>query len=159
MNVRLLLAALAFLIPRIAWAAPHTVTIVLKDFRLEPPSIQLTVGEEVALTLRNEGRVAHEWLIGSSIVRTPEEKGFQRDLLALLKPKVEGHKYSLERAGRRAPGQDDPSTRISTGLQLQPGGEVTLLFAVPANVQGEWEMGCLFPGHYESGMKGMLIIR
>ncbi len=158
MRLGLLAAILTLLLPGTASAA-DAVAIVLKDFRLDPPRIQLSVGEEVVLTIRNEGRVAHEWLTGDGLVRTSEEKGFQKDLFALLAPKVEGRQYSLERVGFRAPGQDESTRRISRGIELQPGGEVRLLFTVPPNARGEWEMGCLFPGHYESGMKGTLVIR
>ncbi len=158
MRLGLLAVILAILLSGTA-SAGRTVAIVLNDFRLDPPRVQLTVGEEVTLTIRNEGRVAHEWLIGDGLIRTSEEKGFQKDLFALLAPKLDGRQYSLERVGFRAPGQEEPARRISRGIELQPGGEVRLLFTVPPTAKGEWEMGCLFPGHYESGMKGALVIQ
>ncbi len=158
MRLGLLAVVLTILLSGTASAA-RTVAIVLKDFKLDPPKIQLSVGEAIILTIRNEGRVTHEWLIGDGLVRTYEEKGFQKDLFALLAPRVDGHQYSLERVGFRAPGQDEPARRISRGVELQPGGEVRLLFTVPPNARGEWQMGCLFPGHYESGMKGALVIQ
>ncbi len=159
MKIGLLVTAVVILLSGTSPAAARTLTIVLKDFRLDPPTIQLAIGEEVVLTIRNEGRVAHEWLAGGGLVRTYEEKGFRKDLFALLTPKLDGRHYSLERTGFRAPGQDEPARRISTGVQIQPGGEVRLIFTVPSSAKGEWEMGCLFPGHYESGMKGRLIIQ
>jgi uncharacterized cupredoxin-like copper-binding protein len=154
--------AFAILLPAAAPAepgAPAQVTITLRDFKMEPADIQLHVGEDVALTLRNEGRVAHEWLIGKGVVRTPQEKGFQIDLFALLGPTIEGRQYSLEQVGRRPPGRDERATRTSTGLLVQPGGEVKLRFTVPPTASGDWEVGCFFPGHYESGMKGTMAIR
>jgi uncharacterized cupredoxin-like copper-binding protein len=132
--------------------------VVLKDFTFDPPTLRLHVGDALTLTLRNEGRAAHEWLIGRGMVRTADEKGFQQDLFAVLNPKVEGRQYSLEQAGRRPPGRNDPATRSSMGVQIQPGGEVTLRFTVPASAKGEWEMGCFFSGHFETGMKGTLVI-
>jgi uncharacterized cupredoxin-like copper-binding protein len=157
-----LLVALALLVSGVvataAEAPANTVAVVLKDFRMDPSTIRLHVGEALTLTLRNEGRVAHEWLIGRGNVRSTDEKGFQQDLFAILNPKVEGRQYSLERVGRRPPGRDDRATRRSLGVAIQPGGEVTLRFTVPANAKGEWEMACFFTGHYESGMKGTLII-
>jgi len=143
---------------RAAEAPANAVTLLLKDFKFEPPTLQLHVGDAMTLTIRNEGRAAHEWLIGRTIVRTAEEKGFQQDLFALLNPTVEGRQYSLERVGRHPPGRDEPATRNSMGVEIQPGGEVTLRFAVPASAKGEWEMGCFYSGHFETGMKGTLVI-
>ncbi len=159
MKIGLFVAAVVILLSGTCSAAARTLTIALKDFRLDPPMIQLSVGEEVVLIIRNEGRVTHEWLAGGGLVRTYDEKGFRKDLFAVLSPKLDGRHYSLERIGFRAPGQDEPAKRISAGVQIQPGGEVRLLFTVPSSARGEWEMGCLFPGHYESGMKGKLVIR
>lgn len=47
---------------------------------------------------------------------------------------------------------------ISTEVDVEPGGQATLRFTVPASAKGEWEMGCFIPGHYESGMSGFLEI-
>jgi uncharacterized cupredoxin-like copper-binding protein len=35
---------------------------------------------------------------------------------------------------------------------------VTFRFTVPASAKGEWEMACFFSGHFETGMKGTLVI-
>ncbi len=143
MIVVFFLAACAMLVPTTLAAAADApaiaVTVVLRDFKIDPPTLQLRVGDALALTLRNEGRVAHEWLTGRGAVRSADEKGFQQDLFAILNPKVEGRNYRLEEVGRRPPGRDERATRTSTGLEIQPGGEVTLRFTVPARRQGEWE--------------------
>ena len=158
----LLLAVCIMLIPgtivTAATAPDKAVIVVMKDFTFDPPRVQLRVGDALTLTLRNEGKVAHEWLIGRRAVRNADEKGYQQDLFALLHPTVEGRKYSLELVGRRPPGRDESTTRSSVGVAIQPGGEVTLRFTVPASATGDWEMGCFFPGHFETGMKGTLAI-
>jgi uncharacterized cupredoxin-like copper-binding protein len=161
MRGMVLLIAFAMLVAAASPAAEaptHVVTVLLKDFKFEPAVLQLNVGDAMTLTIRNEGRVAHEWLIGRGIVRTADEKGFQKDLFAVLNPKVDGRQYSLEQVGRRPPGRDESATRSSMGVEIQPGGEVTLRFTVPESAKGEWEMGCFFSGHFESGMKGTLVI-
>ena len=71
---------------------------------------------------------------------------------------MEGRQYSLERVGRRPPGRDEPTKRSSMGVEIQPGGEVMLRFTVPPSAKGEWEMGCFYPGHFETGMKGTVVI-
>ncbi len=135
-------------------AEVHAVTLVLREYRLEPMTIQLKVGEQVVLTIRNEGRSTHEWLVGTGLLKGPDGKGFQKDLFALLKPTETGRRYGLERAG--LPSTAEPIPRISSGLRLDPGGEVTLRFVVPASARGDWQMACLLSGHYEMGMKGTL---
>ncbi|MBI4306964.1 MAG: hypothetical protein HY678_11655 [Chloroflexi bacterium] len=41
---------------------------------------------------------------------------------------------------------------------LTGAGSGTLIFKVPDSEKGEWETGCLLPGHYESGMRGALVV-
>ncbi len=120
-------------------------------------TLQLKAGEKVELTIRNEGRVTHDWMAGRGVVNTPEEKGFRTDLLALLKPAETGRQYVMERVGLVS--KADSIKRISGGDEVEPGGAMTLRFTVPASAKGEWQMGCLMTGHYESGMRGMLVIK
>jgi uncharacterized cupredoxin-like copper-binding protein len=44
-----------------------------------------------------------------------------------------------------------------TGVRVQPKNNATLTISVPAE-SGEFEFGCFIPGHYESGMKGKLVV-
>ncbi len=138
-------------------ASAHNVTVTMKEFSFQPAKIQLRVGEVVDLTIRNAGQVSHDWMAGSDIVNTQEEKGFRKDLVALLKPTESGRKFAAEQPG--APSKADSIKRISRGFEIEPGGEVTLHFTVPASAKGEWQMACLLTGHYESGMKGTAEIR
>jgi uncharacterized cupredoxin-like copper-binding protein len=138
-------------------AGVHRVTVAMKEFKFEPARIQLKVGEQVELIIRNVGQVSHDWMAGSGLVNTTEEKGFRKDVVALLKATETGRQYAMERAGMAS--KADSIKRISSGFEIDPGGEVTLRFTVPANAKGEWQMGCLMTGHYESGMKGTLVIR
>ncbi len=138
-------------------ASIHKVTLVMKEFAFEPSRIQLKAGEEVELTIRNAGHVTHDWMAGKGMVNTTEEKGFHTDLLALLKPRETGRQYAMERVGMAS--KADFIKRISGGDEVEPGGQVTLRFTVPATAKGEWQMGCLMTGHYESGMKGTLVIK
>lgn len=135
----------------------HKVTVVMKEFSFTPAKIELKVGETVELTLRNAGQVAHDWMAGDGLVNTPDEKGFRKDLVALLKPEERGRKFTPERVG--VPSKADGIKRVSTGAEIEPGGEVTLHFTVPADAKGTWIMACVLTGHYESGMKGTIVIQ
>jgi len=143
--------------PSASAAAVHKVSVVMKEFSFTPAKIELKAGETVELTLRNAGEVAHDWMAGEGLVNTSDEKGFRKDLVALLKPEERGRKFTPERVG--VPSKADGITRVSTGAELEPGGEVTLRFTVPADAKGTWIMACVLTGHYESGMKGSIVIR
>ncbi len=141
----------------------HQVTLVMKEFKFEPATVHLKVGEQVVLTLKNAGTVEHEWSAGQTPVDSAQQKGYRRDLFALLKPSVTGKEYELERVSASAPASDmssegETAKMLSTELDVQPGGSATLRFTVPANAKGTWQFGCFVTGHYESGMKGTLVI-
>lgn len=135
----------------------HKVSVVMKEFSFTPAKVELKVGETVELTLKNAGQVAHDWMVGDGLVNTPDEKGFQKDLLVLLKPEEHGRKFTPERVGVAS--KADSIKRISTGVEIEPGGEVTLRFTVPAAAKGTWNMDCVLTGHYESGMKGTIVVQ
>jgi uncharacterized cupredoxin-like copper-binding protein len=138
-----------------AAAEARQVTLFMRDFAFEPATIQLKPGEEVELIIRNAGERPHEWLVGSGLVRGPDGNGFQKDLFAILNPEITGSGYGLERGGLAS---RTAIPRVSSGLRVEPGGEVVLRFTVPAGVQGEWQTGCFLPGHYQMGMNGTLRI-
>ncbi len=120
------------------------------------------MGEQVVLTLKNEGAVTHEWSVGQGLVNTGKEKGFHRDLLALLKPRVTGRAYEVERVRATAPANEsaegEAAKMLSTDVEVQPSGLAVLRFTVPASTKGTWQFGCFETGHYEAGMKGTLVI-
>ncbi len=139
------------------------VTLVMKEFKFEPATVHLKVGETVVLTLKNEGTVEHEWSAGQNVVDTAQQKGYRRDLFTLLKPRVTGKEYELERVSAPASATDmsaegETAKMLSTELDVQPGGSAVLRFTVPASAKGTWQFGCFVTGHYESGMKGTLVI-
>lgn len=44
------------------------------------------------------------------------------------------------------------------GLHLNPGEGATLHIWIPEGREGEWEMGCFIPGHYEGGQRSVLVV-
>ncbi len=139
----------------------HQVTLAMKEFKFEPSTIHLKAGEAVALTIKNEGTVEHEWSAGKNVVLTQAQTGYRTDLWALLKPTIAGAQYTLEKASvtpRNDLAEGETAKMLSTELDVQPGGSVTLHFTVPASAKGTWGFGCFVPGHYESGMHGTLVI-
>jgi hypothetical protein len=137
-------------------ASVHTITVTLREFSVVPSRVQLKVGEAVELTLRNAGLLTRDWMAGSGLVSAPDAKGFRRDLLSLLQPKETGVRYVRAHAGMA--GEADGLKWVSEGMEIEPGGEVTLRFTVPAIARGTWNMVWVFPGPYESGAAGTLEI-
>ena len=147
--------------PAHAASPVHRVTLVMKEFKFEPGTIHLKVGEKVALTIKNEGTTEHDWSAGRNVVTTQAQAGYRTDLWTYLKPTVAGMEYTVEKASA-TPEKDvaeyETAELLSTEMDVQPGGSVTLHFTVPANARGTWGFGCFLPGHYEAGMHGTIVI-
>jgi len=154
---------LGLVTPAVAAGRVHRVTLTMKEFRYEPAILHLRVGEQVVLTIKNEGQVEHEWVAGRGLANGPAERGYHTDLFAILKPKVTGRDYELEKvstsgARRNEAAEGEAAKVLDTEVDVEAGGVATLRFTVPATAKGQWEMGCFLPGHYESGMKGTIVI-
>lgn len=138
------------------------VTLVMKDFTFEPATVCLKAGEKVALTIKNEGAIEHDWSMGREVVDTRRKRGYRTDLWTLLKPEVSGRQVAVERANAR-PSYDtvwegERAKMLSTEVDLEPGGSVTLRFTVPATARGTWKFGSFGLGQYGFGMRGTLAI-
>jgi uncharacterized cupredoxin-like copper-binding protein len=144
-------------------SAVHRVTLAMSDFGLRPATLYLKAGERVELVIENRGAVEHEWSIGRGLVDNPYEKGFRRDLLAILKPRVSGQGYEREslmttNLDTQVVPEREMVTPLSQEVDVEPGGQVVLDFAVPLDAKGMWRMGCFVRGEYESGRYGALLI-
>jgi uncharacterized cupredoxin-like copper-binding protein len=119
--------------------AGRVVRIDMSDFAFSPASISVTPGERITLSFRNLGSQEHEFMAGSQA--TPG-KGFAHDWLDLAKADgVKGH----------------DTGHSGVGLRLAPRDAANVTIVVPAQI-GEVEFACFVVGHYESGMKGTLIV-
>jgi uncharacterized cupredoxin-like copper-binding protein len=116
------------------------------------PTAALQAGRSVLVTLRNVGRIVHEWRVGQTLL---PGGGYEDDLLAMMEPEVlSGTGYrlvELEEGAAGGPG--------GVSIEVAPGAAVTFRLAVPADATGTWEMGCFVPGHYQAGMRGALRIK
>ncbi len=54
--------------------------------------------------------------------------------------------------------EGETAKTLSNEVDVEPGGSATLRFTVPASAEGIWQFGYFAPGHYESGMKGTLVV-
>lgn len=119
----------AFGQPGIAARVDRTIDVDMADsLRYTPSQIRVRRGETIRFVIRNSGQTKHELSLGT-----------EKELLAHLE--VMKKFPDME--------HDEPSK-----LTLAPGqtGEIIWQFTKAGPVH----FGCLMPGHYEGGMKGVV---
>ena len=145
-------------------AGPTELALVMGtpgEFDFSPTTLTMPAGEDVILTIRNNGRKEHEWMVGRDHM---DEPGYQTDMLAMMEPTaMEGDGYKMEGfEGEEPMGgehmEEGGDGHMGAEIEIEAGGFVTLRMHVPEDASGEWEMGCFIPQHYESGMKGTITI-
>jgi uncharacterized cupredoxin-like copper-binding protein len=96
-----------------------------------PNRVEVKRGEQVRFVIRNVGELPHEFILAS----TPDN----------LKHAALMQKYpDME--------HDDPN-----GKTVQPKGSSEILWRFTR--RGEFEFGCLIPGHREAGMLGKVLVK
>ena len=100
------------------------------DMVFEPASISVKAGETIRFVVRNTGELEHEFVLDT------HEKMMEHKALMEKFPEME---------------HDDPN---AVRLVEKTDGEVIWTFSNA----GDFEFGCLIPGHYESGMKGTVTV-
>lgn len=137
------------------------ITITGAEFKFEPDTIRLKVGQEVRITFRNDGDKDHEMMMGKTVsMMAGKPGGFQTWLLV-------GVPVRFERDGKEIMAMDAMGGEMEMGtpddagmmLTMQGASPITMIFTVPDKV-GEWEMGCFEDdgAHYDDGMKGKVIV-
>lgn len=110
-------------------AVKLTIEHSAKDtMRFTPDFAEVKVGDTVRFIVRNDGKVMHEFVIG-----TKKENQAHAELMK----KFPGMEHDEPYMAHVAPGKT---------------GEIVWTFNRP----GEFEFACLVAGHYEAGMKGTI---
>lgn len=137
--------------------ATGDVTISARDFAFKPNTLQWKVGEQLRITLTNDGEKDHEWVVG----RDPMSMaGMARTFGTQFFADVD---MRFERDGQPV----DPAMVLMTSMGANeravnlPAGvpPTTLIFTVP-NKPGEWQMACFADDgtHYDDGMRGKVTV-
>jgi uncharacterized cupredoxin-like copper-binding protein len=114
-----------------AVVSAREVTIEMTDhMRFTPDQLQVKQGETIRFTVKNSGKMRHEWVIGN-------EKELVEHAAEMKKMKAGSHKHDMANA-------------ISLGAGEQ--GTLTWTFDKAEPLA----MACFEPGHYEAGMKGVI---
>jgi uncharacterized cupredoxin-like copper-binding protein len=96
-----------------------------------PDKIEVRKGEQIKFVLKNTGYLAHEFLLDS------------------LENNAK-HKIEMEKNPEME--HDDPN-----GKRLEPSKSADILWRFTK--AGTFEFACLIPGHYETGMKGLVFVK
>ena len=107
----------------------RTINVAMSDeMKFEPAAIHVKIGETIRFLAKNPGEIGHEMVIGRT-----------EDLLkhAAMMVKFPNMEHSEPYMAYTAEGQT---------------AEMIWTFSKP----GTFEYGCLIPGHYDSGMKGVI---
>ncbi len=112
-----------------AKAAKRTIEVKMLDtMRFVPESIDVKQGETVKFVVRNDGKVMHEFVIGTKK---------ENDAHAELMMKHPGMEHDEPYMAHVAPGKT---------------GEIVWTFNRP----GDFDFACLIAGHYQAGMVGKI---
>jgi uncharacterized cupredoxin-like copper-binding protein len=96
-----------------------------------PNWVEVKRGEQVRFVLKNAGKVDHEFML-DSVANNAK------------------HKIAMEKNPDME--HDDPN-----GRRLNPDGSSEIVWRFTK--AGTFEFACLIPGHYESGMKGTVVVK
>jgi uncharacterized cupredoxin-like copper-binding protein len=96
-----------------------------------PDRIEVKRGDQVKFVLQNSGKVDHEFMLDSTANNAKHKVAMEQN------PDME---------------HDDPN-----GRRLPPNGSDEVVWRFTK--AGSFEFACLIPGHYESGMKGTVVVK
>ena len=114
-----------------AKAVKRTIKLSMSDsMRFTPDKIDVKQGETVRITLKNDGKILHEMVIGTKKVL---------DEHAALMVKFPTMEHDEPYMAHIAPGKT---------------GEIIWTF----NKAGEFDFACLIAGHYQAGMVGKITV-
>ncbi|HYR92939.1 MAG TPA: hypothetical protein VEP48_01940 [Methylomirabilota bacterium] len=119
--------------------AGRVVRIELSEFAFSPPQLILQAGETVTLSLTNVGKVEHEFMAGTNAMAG---MGYRSDWLA--KAKAKG-------------AQIGAAEHMGLSVRIPAGTTAKLVLMVPPQ-NAQIEFGCFVEGHYEEGMRGVIVV-
>jgi uncharacterized cupredoxin-like copper-binding protein len=110
------------------------------------PTFRLPAGKTVGIHVHNEGAVVHELAIGRKLAQ-----GEYQEVLTELVPSDLFFYYGAVKA--EVEDAKFGEMEVESGVR-----DIWIRMNIPAELKGEWELGCFVEGHYEQGMAAKLII-
>jgi len=119
--------------------AERMVEVRMRDsMRFAPSVINVRRGETVRLVLVNEGKLEHEFVLGTEAEIRRHE--------AMMAKATGAHAHT--------PHAESAPSGMAT---VAPGASEMLVWTF--NRPGTFTFACLVPGHYPAGMRGQLVVR
>lgn len=112
--------------------------------------IILKAGERVEIEFENIGFAAHEIVFGKEVLfEKGKPLGYEEEFFQGIEIEINGE---ADGKGFKVEFRD------LIYLELEPEARLKVVFTVPHDKVGEWELGCFYSGHYEDGMHTSLLI-
>ena len=105
--------------------------------------LRVKAGQVFWIVLKNNGEYEHHVSWGRNLIDYYD--GYRENLLENVQVIIIGEKFELV-------------ANDLTYFSLDPGQEAELEMTLPAEVIGEWEMGCFISPHYQNGMHLKFIV-
>ncbi|MGR3464085.1 cupredoxin domain-containing protein [Limimaricola sp.] len=120
------------------------IAVSMTEMDFDPEAITVAPGETVRFTVTNDGRIVHEFNIG-----TPESwKSHEGEMKAMLtKGMMSMRRINHEKMKASGMMHDDANSVL-----LEPGETGEVIWTFPEG--GEISFACNVPGHLAAGMKG-----
>lgn len=142
-------AAYDFGMPGKATEVTRTIELKAGDNFYEPESVQVKAGETVRFVIKNEGKLVHDFTLGTPDMHDAHQKEMRLMVEhgVLAADKIHYDKMKMDMGGGKTMEHNDPNSTL-----LAPGktGEIIWKFTKAMNL----EFACNVPGHYQAGMMG-----
>lgn len=132
-------------------AAEQKVTITMREeagrMSFRPQRVTLQAGVPTEVVLVNRGSVKHEWMVypvPTKPGRPDHEWAEENSFFKGVKVEVAGGEVTRRKG-------------VLVEVMVKPGKSATIRFT-PTR-RGQFEMACLISGHWEAGMKGILVVK
>lgn len=135
----------------------NTLQIKVGDFYFKPETVQLKGGQKVKIELVNEGKHDHEFMVGRGVMTEQGEHEMHGEMSKRFEKNFFDGIEVVAQTNKGAEFMSVPGH--GTMVALKPQGKATLTFKVPTDRKGEWIMACFMLGHYETMMKGKVIVK
>lgn len=142
--------------------ARQTINVILDEMSLhvegqdKKSPLVLKAGQPYKIVFENRGLVTHEVLMGRGVQEVEGEPGefeYAEGLLSNIKVMVT--------AAWKTENDKKIFYAVTNGIEeieLDSSVRMAILFTLPDEARGVWELGCFKPGHYQMGMKLPLIV-
>jgi uncharacterized cupredoxin-like copper-binding protein len=122
----------------------RTVEIAMDEMSYTPASVEVAAGETIRFVVSNEGRLVHEFNLG-----TPDSWAAHEDEMQVMMQKgmMSMRRVDHEKMQEMGMAHDDPNSVL-----LEPGESAEIVWSFPED--GRIGYACNVPGHLEAGMKG-----